>query len=61
MMKYGTFKGHPCVYDDRRGFVLFDKKDGWREMPLAEIHQYTGMMSKSAFDAVFPHLPPIPR
>jgi hypothetical protein len=60
MWKYGRFESFPSAYDDVSGFVLFDRKDGWRELPLVEIHQYTGMMSKSAFDATYPDLPPIP-
>ena len=59
--KYGTFEGHPAVYNDERGYVLFVREDGWRELPLTEIEQKTGMMSKSVFDAAFPDLPPFPQ
>jgi hypothetical protein len=59
-MKYATFETHPCVYDDREAWVLFDTKDGWRKYPLADVEQTASPLSKSAFDRRFPHLPPIP-
>ena len=54
------FEGFPCVYDDDRAFVLFDER-GWWEMPLGEVHQKAGMMSRAAFDASYGELPPLPR
>jgi hypothetical protein len=59
--KYRTFESFPAIFDDDRGFVLFDEKDGWREIPILEIRQKTGMLSKSAFDARFPDLPSLPK
>jgi hypothetical protein len=58
--KYGKFESFPAVYNDERGFVLFVEEDGWRELPLSEIHGNAGMLSKSVFDARFPNLPPLP-
>ena len=63
MWKYGRFESFPCVYDedDLRGFVIFNDKEGWREMPYGEVFNKVGVMSKSAFDARFPKLPPLPQ
>jgi hypothetical protein len=61
VMNYGTFEGHPAVWDDRVGHVLFDRDDGWKKIPVAELDQFAAVMSKAAFDAAFPGLPPVPK
>jgi hypothetical protein len=58
-LKYASFEGHPCVYNETRGWVLFDRNDGWRELPIAEIHHYAGIMSEERFRA-YRDLPPLP-
>ena len=45
--KYGAFESFPCVYDDERGFVLFDRNYGWREISHVEILNTAGVMSKA--------------
>jgi hypothetical protein len=62
MWKYGSFESFPAIYDDDdyRAFVIFVEEDGWRKMPYGEVFNKVGVMSKSAFDAAFPDLPPIP-
>jgi len=60
-LTYASFEGHPCVFDRKqmRGWVLFDRAEGWREFPFVEIQQYAGLMSEEKFKA-YSNLPPLP-
>jgi hypothetical protein len=60
IMKYGSFEAHPCIYNDYEGWVLFpgDKRE-WCKLPIAEIHQYTKIMTEEEFKA-YGCLPPLP-
>jgi len=59
-LKYASFESHPCIYTETQGWVLFDRNDGWRELHIAEIHQYAGIMSEEKFKATYRDLPPLP-
>ena len=63
MWNYGSFESHPAVYDDdaRRAFVIFNDKEGWREMPYGEVFNKVGVMTKPAFVAAYPKAPPPPK
>jgi len=58
---YGTFEGHPCVYDDREAWVTFDRGEGWRQLNLAEVTQFVRPMSEANFRASYPQLPSMPK
>jgi hypothetical protein len=43
MMKtltYASFEGHPCVFNETQGWVLFNREEGWLKFPHVEILQY---------------------
>jgi hypothetical protein len=56
-MKYGSFEAYPCIYNDSEGWVFI--VDEWCNLPIAEIHQYTKIMTEEEFKA-YGRLPPLP-
>jgi hypothetical protein len=56
MLNYATFELFPCVYTDRKAWVMFDAGDGWKEVPHAEAMQTVKPMTDAQFAERFPHL-----
>jgi hypothetical protein len=59
-LKFGAFESHPCVYDDREGWVLFE---GWKRINLAEIQHTVRPVTEAEFKRTYERtkLPPLPR
>jgi hypothetical protein len=60
-VNYGAFESHPCIYDEREGWVLFDRKDGWKEIHIAEIQQTVRPMTEAEFNRTYGTLPALPK
>jgi hypothetical protein len=58
---YASFEGHPCVFNDTRGWVMWVREVGWREFPsYTDILQYAKIMSEEEFQ-YYRNLPPLPQ
>jgi hypothetical protein len=62
VLGYGSFEGNPAVWDEGTltGFVLWDKKEGWRTASVVELLNNARLMTKEEFDKAYPNLPPLP-
>ena len=60
-LTYGSFEGEPFVWTPGEAWVVREGSTTWSRADSAEIGMGGQPLSKAAFDAKFPSLPPPPR
>jgi hypothetical protein len=59
-LEYASFDLNPCIYDWHEAWTLIPTV-GWKKVNMAEVGIGAATMTKTQFDARFPHLPPLPK
>jgi len=60
VLTFGSFEGEPFVFRPGEAWVVREGASSWSRTCSAEIGMGGRVLSKAAFDAKFPSLPPLP-
>jgi hypothetical protein len=59
-LTYGSFDGEPFIYSSSEAWTVRKGVTAWSRADSSEIAMGGRVLTKAAFDAKFPSLPPLP-